>query len=93
LCFYNTEQQQIQAPETIQVELQGKRSDLLLLDLRALAVHINAHLLTEPLQTITISKKNLFLPDSINLVHYVPSNVTIQTRQSVAVPKELTRDA
>ncbi len=82
LCFYNQQGKTIQAPEMISVQLQGTRADLLLLDLKQLAVHVDAHQLTQPIQSVAINSHNLFLPDSIKLVHYTPSNITI-TLQSI----------
>lgn len=84
VCFYNNEQKNITAPETIQIELQGKRTDLMLLDLSRLAVHLDAQQLTQPIQTVAISAHNLFLPDSIKLVHYTPSNITINLHSHCA---------
>lgn len=79
LCFYNVpEAQTIRAPETISVKVAGKRSDLRSLDPEQLAIHINAEKLKLGRNLISITDEALFLPESIKLVHYNPSNPTVE---------------
>jgi hypothetical protein len=78
LCFDATnELYAINAPETIAVTLAGTRRALASLDFDTLAIHLDANKLTPQEHTLCIAKKNLFLPDHINLVHYEPSPLVI----------------
>jgi len=79
LCFYNVANTQtVHAPEKISVKIAGKRSDLRALDAEQLAIHINAQNLQNGRNLITITDEALFLPNSIKLVHYTPSNPTVE---------------
>ncbi len=79
LCFYNVPTAQtIRAPETISVKIAGKRSDLRSLDSAQLAIHINAEKLDPGRTVLTITNDALFLPNSIKLVHYTPSNPMVE---------------
>ncbi len=79
LCFYNIPaQQSIQAPETLSVKIAGKRTDLRSLDTNELAIHVNAAHLREGKNVLTITPDTIFLPESIKLVHYSPSNPTVE---------------
>lgn len=75
LTFYENDQDVIEAPETIKVCLQGYKKDFYALDLQSLAIHINCNELHEGKNYLNINHKNLFLPSSIKLLHYIPSNV------------------
>ena len=79
LCFYNvSEKTIIKAPETISLKVAGKRSDLRALDPEQFAIHVNASQLNLGRNLITITDDTLFLPVSIKLVHYTPSNPTVE---------------
>ncbi len=79
ICFYNVaENSVIKGPETISLKITGKRSDLRSLDPEQLAIHINATQLIPGKNSLSITHNELFLPDSIKLVHYSPSNPTIE---------------
>lgn len=79
LCFYNVPKQtMIKGPETMALKIIGKRSDLRLLDIDTLAIHINAEELTHGKNLVTITEKSIFLPESIKLVDYSLSNPTIE---------------
>lgn len=79
LCFYNVpEAQTVRAPETISIKVAGKRSELRALDPTQLAIHINAERLQLGRNLITITDDALFLPHSIKLVQYNPSNPTVE---------------
>lgn len=67
----------ITAPKTIQVLLSGKRNFIKNIDTDSLAAHINSAALKTGTQKITISRKQLFVPDSIKLVHYTPANILV----------------
>lgn len=80
LCFFNTSPHlSIQAPDTVQIILSGKRTQLQTLDTNHLAIHINAQDLPIGTQPLRITQATLFLPDSIKLVHYEPTPVIVTT--------------
>jgi hypothetical protein len=68
---------QIQGPENIQIILQGTRSQLYTLDYNTLAAHVPTDNLKSGINGIRITGQNLFLPNTIKLVEYKPSNLTI----------------
>ncbi|MCA9770039.1 hypothetical protein KC460_01555 [Candidatus Dependentiae bacterium] len=79
LSFYNVTQNiKISAPETIKATLHGKRIYFDTLDIYALAFHINAEKLQEGKHLLRIFDSQLFLPDGITLVNYMPSPLMIQ---------------
>ena len=79
LCFYNVPiENSIKAPEFLSVKITGKRTELRSLDVKELAVHINAELLREGKNFLSITPETFFLPESIKLVHYSPSNPTVE---------------
>ena len=79
LCFYNVPtHNSIRAPETLSVKIAGKRTDLRSLDTNELAIHVNAAHLREGKNALTITPETIFLPESIKLVHYSPSNPTVE---------------
>jgi hypothetical protein len=80
--FYNASPEQIQAlkhPETISLELEGKRRELRSVNREELAVHVNYQTLTPPLTPIIPTASMLFLPPSINVISYRPENLAITT--------------
>ncbi len=78
LCFYTTpENVQITAPETVQVTLQGSRTDLYHLDTKSLAVHIDTRALTPGSHAITPSHEYLLLPRTMHVTSWSPSNLVI----------------
>lgn len=78
LCFTATaENYQINAPETIDVTIKGKRSDLYALEKETLAAHVNTNDLLPGNHGIMITEQHLFLPKNITLVHYKPSNLSL----------------
>lgn len=79
LYFYNVPKQlAIKDPETVTLKIIGKRSDLRLLDTTQLAIHINAEELTPGKNLLTLNEQSIFLPEPIKLVHYLPSNPTVE---------------
>src|SRR5579885_1148801 len=82
LCFYGSAADKtIDAPESIKVQLSGKRSDFYNLDLSNLALHINADELIPGDQLIDITEEKLFLPKKIKLLSYTPLNPTITLKE------------
>jgi len=83
LCFYAMpENYAVNAPETLTLELRGKRADLRNIDTQALALHIQGQDLQEGPNQIPISTASLFLPDDVKLVNYFPSNSCITIRNT-----------
>lgn len=78
----------INSPESITLELSGKRSTLRALDKHTLALHIDAQKLHHGPNTISISSRNLFLPDNIKLLNYSPSNMVIQVSYNNVTAQE-----
>ncbi len=82
LCFYNVpEEKSIKAPEGLSVKISGKRDELRMLDLQELAIHINASQLHDGKNLLAITPETIFLPERIKLVHYSPSNPTVELVQ------------
>ncbi len=84
LSFYNVpENTKVNAPESITIQIRGKRSLLRALDTDRLAIHINAQELNEETNSITLTNNMLLLPETINLVHYSPSNIVVERSLSL----------
>lgn len=78
LCFYNnTGNVQIIAPDTVEIQLAGKRSQLSCLDVKHLAAHISVQELKSGPQAYVLTAEHLFLPPQIALISYKPNNLTI----------------
>ena len=77
LCFTALNNYTITAPEKINVTLKGKRCDLYSLDTSALAAHINISTLSSGKHGIIIKEHHLFLPQTISIAQYKPSNIMI----------------
>ena len=79
VCFYGDQEPYItyHAPETVTLTLQGKKKDLAPLDSSLLAVHIDGTTLHPGTNGIVLSTKNLFLPETIAVVHYNPLPLVI----------------
>ncbi len=82
MCFYNTiTDQVITAPETISLTLYGTRKDLFKITFDS-ALHYDAQTLHEGTQTLPITKEQIFLPESVRLVHYKPTEITIVVKET-----------
>lgn len=77
MLFQAPQELYIHAPENISVTLQGPRSALRNLDIAAIGAHIDASRITPGYHRIVLSKSNLFLPDTIKLLHLDPVAVII----------------
>lgn len=77
LCFYNTQNKKIEAPETVTVCLRGYKVDILQLDTQQLVAHVSAHTLEEGTHYISVSDSLLLLPDTIKMVHCTPSPIKV----------------
>jgi|SRR3989344_1002191 len=76
VSFYNTEGRNILAQEDVKVKLYGTRKELYTL-VSNLAIHLDAQLYTQKHTKHMLTEKDLFLPDSIVLVHYEPKTIEI----------------
>ena len=76
VSFYNAEHLTIDAPEFVAITLHGTRNELYKLASH-LALHLDAQQLEGEKSTVKITGENLFLPDSVVLIHYEPAHVTI----------------
>jgi hypothetical protein len=84
LCFAaNTRNYTIQAPETIDITINGQRKNIYALDKKSLAVHINISKLLPGKHGIIITDQHLFLPKNISLVEYKPNNLTITISETM----------
>lgn len=82
LCFFNIDKNQLlQAPETIEITIAGKRSVLRSLNTKQLAVHLNAQTFHVGANPIRLNDESLFLPSSLKLVHYTPANLVVQVHE------------
>ena len=81
VCFYNKDKQLIKAPETIMVELHGKRTHIRALDPSSLAVHINARTLISGPQHIPITRDTLLLPPTIAVHETIPHVIYVTVAQ------------
>ena len=81
VCFYNVPaQKEISAqPESITVQIRGKRSDLKYCS--DLALHINAESLIPGQHKIVPSEDQLFLPKTVTMVHYKPLAITLSVAE------------
>lgn len=78
LCVYNVpEHAEFKAPEKVKVQLAGTLQDFHNLDLDNLAIHIDGATLREGANQCVVKNEQLFVPDTIKMVHYAPSNILI----------------
>ncbi len=84
LSFYGTPSYlTLHAPDTIAVNLVGKKTDLYNLDTDNLAAHINATEFVPGHQQISLTTKTLLLPETIKLVHYKPANLVVEVKEKI----------
>lgn len=87
ICFYEQQShKEIQAASSIAITLRGKRNDLQTLDMHSLGIHINAQQLKNGINKLLIDSSTLFLPSSIKLVSYYPSNNLIIVKDKSDTP-------
>ncbi len=77
VCFYNSTDKLIQAPESVAVELTGKRAHLRHIDKEALAVHLDASLLSPGTHKLSLSSEQLLLPSTISITTVIPHHLII----------------
>jgi hypothetical protein len=83
VCFYNVPDNiTIEAkPEMILVCLHGKRCDLSYCN--DLAFHIDASALQPGEHKLAPTAEHLFLPDTINLIHYKPLVISLKVTKKI----------
>lgn len=69
VSFYNVQKNEIESPEAVIATVHGTRKELYTL-LYNLAVHIDAQTVPIGESQIKITAHNLFLPESVRLLHY-----------------------
>ena len=76
ISFYNTPNSlHIDAPETVSVELLGKRSFFRRVGTKNIALHIDASSFVEGKNRITISRDTLLLPDGVSIASWSPMDL------------------
>ncbi len=84
LCFYQIPTTiDFDAPETVNITLSGKKSQLTSIKMQDFAIHIDARNLPLGNSPIAITAERLFLPESIKLVHYSPAPIMITTTKKL----------
>ncbi len=81
VCFYNVPSDtEISAdPESFMIQLRGKKADLK--HCTDLALHINAESLQPGVHKIVPNEEQLFLPKTINLLHYKPLMISLSVHK------------
>lgn len=74
----------IQAPESVMVEVKGKRSFLQCLDKKTLAAHINAQNLQPGTYTYILNSENIPLPSALMLTRSIPLNIAITVSKQLS---------
>ena len=78
ICFYNIpENLQIEATDTIKIQLSAKRADLYTIDREALAFHIDMQEAKTGNIIMKLKEEQLLLPDTIKLVRHYPANIAL----------------
>lgn len=85
LSFYNNKEgRKISSPETINVELSGKRSHIKHIDKNTLALHIDAQSLHLGDNHLTITREQLLMPPSIAVATVIPQKVVVRVTRGDA---------
>lgn len=84
ICFYNKTDRIMQAPETVMVELHGKRAHIRAIDASTLAVHIDASLLDVGPHQIIVTRDTLLLPPTIAVHTSIPHMMLVTVAQPTA---------
>lgn len=74
---YDNPYQDISTVESVKIRIQGPRSDMYHFNHQQCALHLDGSILHPGTQQLTLSKENLFLPDTVKLVDLIPSYITI----------------
>lgn len=85
VCFYQTEQHLIQAPETVQAIITGSRRHMHYFNHKNLAINIDLSGYELGDHHIFLDQANLFLPEDLKMVELIPSVISI----SILEPYEI----
>jgi hypothetical protein len=77
ICFYDAQTEQIAAPASVEITLQGNRKELYKFKKEHATIHLDGANLKDGVQEILLSRENLFLPDTLKLVDLVPTHISI----------------
>ena len=77
VCFYNAEAKQIDAPESLTIELTGKRAQIRHIDQETLAAHIDAANLSLGTHKLNVTSEHLLLPPSISVTTVIPHTIIV----------------
>jgi len=81
VCFYETEKgMKIACADTVKMNLAGRRSDLRSLNIEDVAIHIDSRTLAEGKNTITLSERQVMLPETIKVAGWTPPHLEVQTK-------------
>ena len=81
VCFYETEKgMKIACADTVKMNLSGKRSDLRSLNIEDIAIHIDSRTLAQGENTITLSERQVMLPETIKVTGWAPSHLEVETK-------------
>jgi YbbR domain-containing protein len=75
VCFYHTEQQTIQAPETVLAKITGPSSMMHQLHQQNLGLHIDISKYSTGKHEILLYDANLFLPEPLKLIELIPATI------------------
>ena len=82
LCFCETAKtMNVDAPETVKINLTGKRADLRVLDRNGVAVHIDTRRLSAGKNIIALSDRQVLLPETIQITGWAPTHVNINVKK------------
>lgn len=83
LYFYNLKQDsQVDAVETINIQISGKRSDMQKLYFEQLAAHIDLNNCIAGENNIEINSSDIFLHNKFKLISYFPHTLKIQIKEN-----------
>ena len=82
ICFYQTEQRMIQAPESVMVKISGPRAQMFHLNHLDLAVHVDATGYQDGDHELLLHASNLFLPETLKLVELIPSFISFNIQSN-----------
>ena len=86
ICFYNVPTDiKLDAPETISVTYQGTRENVFLTVFDS-AVHVDAQNMHEGDHYQNITREQIFLPESVRLLDYIPTQIAFSVTKLVTKP-------
>ena len=84
ICFYHESKlHSIDAPESIAIQLQGKKNILRNINKTTIALHIDASRLHHGPNPLIVDRSTLFLPETINVLHCNPANTIINVKEKI----------